>query len=186
MSTAYEFYVAVKDNLVFKERAYMTQAKAPFEATNYMLYYFASNENNAEGKTCDYVMDRSKMWDCSAVSGCSGAYDFVGISGSSVLMRSLPCPCGSCCSERYDHCTNTAIVSRFEVKHIRQIVVECPDFLQLPLEGNRLYTNSLLKAFMRKYDMRVPGAADKRRLIQLVTEQLGAYLLPAVNVEPLP
>jgi hypothetical protein len=49
-----------------------------------------------------------------------------------------------------------------------------------------LYTNSLLKAFMRKYDMRVPGAADKRRLIQLVTEQLGAYLLPAVNVEPLP
>lgn len=180
VSTAYEFYQAVKDHLVFKEKAFLCKPKAPFEATNYILYYFAANEQDAEGKICDYVLDRSKMWDNSEVPGCKKAFEFIGLPFSKLKMRDLPCPCAFCCRELYDRCTNRLIVSNFSELQMRRVAFETPEYLHLPLEGNRLYTVGYLKAFMRRHDKRVPGSIKKDDLIQLIMTSLGDYLLPAV------
>jgi hypothetical protein len=72
VSTAYEFFCAVKDHVEHTEQAYMSRAKPPCEATNYMLFYFASDENDAAGKEhVAAVLDRETMWDCTAAVGSS-------------------------------------------------------------------------------------------------------------------
>ena len=53
----------------------MNKAKPPFEATNDLLYYFAADDSDAEGKNCDFVLDRSEMWDNTQVDGCSSSYN---------------------------------------------------------------------------------------------------------------
>ena len=63
VSNAYEFYEAVSKHLVLTEKSYASKPKPPFEATNYLLYYFAANEQDAVGKTCHFVLDRTRMWD---------------------------------------------------------------------------------------------------------------------------
>jgi hypothetical protein len=158
----------------------MRKAKAPFEATNYMLFYFAANAEDAAGKECDYVLNRSEMWDNTAVAGSSTSYEFVGLALSKLKMRALPCPCENCFNNMHAECTNRYIVSAFKEFTVSEIVTNCPDHLQLPLENNKLYTNRLLKAFMKKYNKRVPGSILKPALIQLIKEELSDYLLPAV------
>jgi hypothetical protein len=176
VSTAYEFYEAVRQHLIFVEQTYTNKAKPPFEATNYMLFYFAADAEDAEGKHCDYVMDRTQMWDCTKLPGSSTSYDFVGMPRSLVKMRTLPCPCGFCCAGAYDYCTNIDIVNVFVDRPMRQIHVACPERLQEPLNN---YTVTVLKAFMREHGKRIPGGAGKPALIALVTAQLPDYIDPA-------
>ena len=90
MSNAYEFYKAVQEHVKLIEKSYVNKPKAPFEATNYILYYFAANAQDVEGKTCDAVLDRAQMWDTTQVPGCFSAYDFVGLPGCKLSMRILP------------------------------------------------------------------------------------------------
>jgi hypothetical protein len=174
VSTAYEFYEAVRDHLIFKESSYQNKPKPPFEATNYMLFYFAADEKDAEGKECAHVMDRSQMWDCTKLPGCSTAYDFVGMPDSLVLMRTLPCACGCCYSGLYDHCTNVDIVGSFADRPMRQIHVDCPERLQEPLSA---YTIAVLKAFARDHDVRV-GSLAKPLLIEFVRTSLPEFIDP--------
>ena len=121
------------------------------------------------------------MWDCTDVSGCSKSFEFIGLPLSTLKMRALPCPCAFCCRELYDSCTNRTIVSNFSEFQMREIAFDAPEYLQLPLEGNRVYSVKYLKAFMKRHNKRVPGNITKHNLIQLVMTSLGDYLLPAVE-----
>lgn len=178
VSKAYEFYDTVKEDLKLPDRCYFSKPKPPFEATKYMLYYFAANELDAAGRQCDYVLDRSQMWNSTSIPGCRSAYDFVGITGSRVNMRVLPCACAYCCGGRYAQCSNVDIVGRFV--DYRLSLVECPDYLQLPLEGNRAYTAAVLKVFLRAHNVRVPSTVTRKAdIIRLVMQNCGDYLLPA-------
>ena len=140
------FFQAVKDHLIFKPQAYnMNKAKPPFEATDYLLFYFAADEMDAQDKVCDFVLNRSGMWDCTAVSGSSASYEFMGMPRSEIAMRTLPCPCEFCFAGRYTMCTNRDIVSTYNNTTVSLRVVEAPELMQMPLGSN--YTISVLKAF---------------------------------------
>lgn len=179
VSNAYEFYLGVREHGQLKEKTWQNMPKAPFEATKYMLYYFAANAQDAAGKDhCDFVLDRNEMWDNTNVPGCSFAYEFVGMPGNAICMRRLPCPCALCCAERYDQCTNPRITGAFRNVVMRVVDVDCPEFLQLPLETNKDYTIKVLKAFLRQYEQRLPARLTKRgEIIQFVMQTLRNYLL---------
>jgi hypothetical protein len=81
----------------------------------------------------------------------------------------------------HGECSNSSIVSEFKEIHVTEVVTISPEFLQLPLESNRLYTVRLLKAFAKRHNKRVPGSTNKRDLILLITRELNEYLLP-VNI----
>ena len=182
VSNAYEFYLGVREHGQLKEQTWETRPKAPFEASNYMLYYFAANAQDAVGKDCDFVLDRTEMWDNSNVPGCSFAYEFVGMPGSAICMRRLPCPCAFCCGERYDQCTNPRITGAFRNIAMRRVDVDCPEFLQLPLETNKAYTIKVLKSFIRQYEQRLPARLTTRdEIIQFVMQTLRNYLLAPDN-----
>lgn len=181
VSTAYEFYQAVREHCILKEKNWENKPKPPFEATNYILYYFAANAVDAEGKECDYVLDRTTMWDNTEVRGCASAYDFVGMPGSALTLRELPCPCSYCCTGRYEHCTNMCVVGEFRGIAMSAVEYDCPEFLQLPLTG---YTIKFMKAFMRKHEVRIPARVTKKNdIIQLMMQTLGDYMLPENNAE---
>lgn len=61
VSNAYEFYCGVRDHCTWKEKDWEKKPKPPFEATNYILYYFAANAQDAVGKDCDFVLDRKSV-----------------------------------------------------------------------------------------------------------------------------
>lgn len=169
----------MKEHLIFQEKAYLNKAKPPFEATNYILYYFAADNIDAVGKNCNFVLDRSEMWDNTQVSGCSSAYEFVGLPECKLNMRMLPCPCLACGDWNYDQCSNRTIVSAFKEIKVSEVVTNSPEYLQLPLETNKLYTARLLKAFLKRHNKRVPGSLKKCDLIRLITLELNEYLIPA-------
>ena len=174
----------MRDNLNLSEKSYLTKPKRPCEATNYILYYFAANAQDAEGKTCDYVLDRSEMWNSTQVPGCKAAYDFVGMPRNRLSMRTLPCVCAYCCADRYGQCANVGIVGNFDEHSVSLVEVDCPEFLQLPLEGNRTYSINVLKIFLRRHNVRIPSDVTRRNdVIQLVMQSLGQFLLPANNAE---
>jgi hypothetical protein len=154
----------------------MKEPKLPFEASNYMLFYFAAGAADAEGKTCEYVLDRTQMWDCTDVPGCSSCYEFVGLAANGLNMRALPCPCESCCSGQYEMCTLGDIVPAVSMLHMTAISTDSPEYLQLPLSQ---YNVRAMKNFMRRHEKRVPGGIRKEPLIELVQAQLFEYLLPA-------
>ena len=182
VSTAYEFYEAVKEHLLFREKAYMNNSKPVFEATNYILYYFAADAKDADGKTHDYVLDRSKMWENTHVNGCSNAYEFVGLPSGKLNMRELPCPCGFCFAEHHALCSNLEIVPQFKEFTMREVITDAPEYLQLPLEDKKEYSVRVLKAFAKRYNLRVPGSIKKDDLIALILRQLTEYLLPVIDV----
>jgi hypothetical protein len=177
VSTAYEFYEAVKKHLNFIEQSYLARSKPPFEATSYMLFYFAADARDAHGKHCDLVLDRSQMWDCKPINHTNISYEFLGLPMSRIQLRNLPCPCENCFNEMYEICTNRCIVKAFKVVPLKQIVAG--EYLQLPLESNKAYTKAVLKAFLTQYNIRVPGTLNRHDLINRVLTHLVEYLLPA-------
>ena len=182
VSNAYEFYCGVRDHCTWKEKDWEKNPKPPFEATNYILYYFAANAQDAVGKDCDFVLDRTEMWDNTQVPGCSSAYDFVGMPGSTLCMRALPCACAFCCANRYEQCTNRFYVGSFREVALSVVEINCPEFLQLPLETNRLCTINVLKAFMRRHQKAIPARVTRRDdIIRLVMQELRDYLLDPIN-----
>ena len=115
-SIAYEFYIAVRDYCILKASSKAKWKKPTFEATNYQLYYCASDDEDARGKLdCHMVLHRSTdMWSCSKLEGCKGAHEFVGVPeiddvshNSKINMRFLPCPCGAWLQGDVGNCTNT-------------------------------------------------------------------------------
>ena len=158
--------------------------KAPFEATNYMLYYFAADADDAVGKACDHVLDRTKMWENTLIPGCKTAYDFGSLPESVLSMRNLPCVCSFCCADRYHQCTNTDIVGRFQDIPVSRVAeAECPPTLQEPIEGNRAYTIGVLKAFLRQYEpaVRLPANLRRLALVKMIRDRLPIHVLPAVD-----
>ena len=91
-------------------------------------------------------------------------YEFVGLPESKLNMRALPRPYHSCYDWRHEECGNSAIVSGFKEVLVTEVVTVSPDFLQLPLEGNKLYCETMLrffKAFVKRYHKRVAGNISK-------------------------
>ena len=158
VSTAYQFYEAVKDTVVLKRRSYAAREKPPFEATGYELFYYAAHEADERGKTDVMVTLNRKqdMWDCTELKGSSERYEFVGMPLSSsgaytISMRILPCPCVCCSIGDYHLCINEEIVGEMQSDTMKfKEAPDCPDRLSLPLEK---YTNDILKEFHKMYDL---------------------------------
>ena len=117
VSTAYQFYCAVKSSLRFIPKCYDHAPKPPFEATGYELFYYAANEIDEAGKTDVMVtLNRAEMWDSNELHGCSQCYEFVGMAPlpdsneSHIGKRAFPCACENCLRDDYDACTNSHIV----------------------------------------------------------------------------
>jgi hypothetical protein len=141
VSTAYEFYEAVRDHLKLSVSAYVTKEKPLFEATKYMLFYVASSADDALNKECAFALDRTgEKWDCTGVSGSSGSYEFSGLSNSTIQMRYLPCACVSCQNNNIEECTNQELVGQTSEHHVELKVHNCPEYLTAPVEANHLYT----------------------------------------------
>lgn len=179
VSTAYEFFQAVKEHLVFEPKAYMNRAKPTFEATDYMLLYYAADANDAVGKACNFTLNRSEMWNPSVLKGSSTKYEFIGLASSKIAMRSLPCPCQQCFAGTYAMCTNIDIVSTFLEKTMTITVIEAPEYLELPLAPNRDYSKPLLRAFLQLHDVRLGGVMSRLAMIDLIHLQLSDYLIAA-------
>ena len=145
-------------------QAYMSRAKPPCEATNYMLFYFALDENDAAGKEhVAAVLDRKTMWDCSAAVGSSTCYEFVGLPGSSLSMRYLPCPCQACCDDTLaEPCSNLCIVGEKTATAMSFIEYEDIDMLHMPLTT---YTNAVLLRFLKKHKIKSPKQKTKDNII---------------------
>lgn len=182
VSTAYEFYKAVKDHVVLREQSYMHVAKRPFEANNYILYYVAANEIDAEGKEYDILLDRSQMWDNTGTPGSSSSYEFVGLQNIKLHMRALPCPCYNCVCGEYNACANFHIVGRFDEIAIKEIITQGTEYISLPLES---HTVRVLKAFVKHHKGRVPGIINKPTLIRLINDTLVEYVLPMISLNDL-
>ena len=177
VSTAYEFYEAVRDNLTFERSEYAKRAKPPFEATAYILFYFAASVDDAQGKEHHCVLNRNEMWDCTAVDGSSTAYEFAGKADSIISIRTLPCPCSCCQADDPTQCTNVNIVSTFRDSPIALVDNEAPEYLQLPL----IQTVATLKAFLRRHNVRCNVGRNRAYYVQLVHDMLPAYLLPVID-----
>jgi hypothetical protein len=50
VSTAFQFFEAVDEHLVFQSQDYSTREKASLEATGYQIHYYAANEKDEAGK----------------------------------------------------------------------------------------------------------------------------------------
>ena len=181
VSTAYEFYTAVKCNLKHKAKCYANKAKPPFEATSYELYYYAANEADEIGKTDVMVtLDRSEMWDSTPLLGSSTCYEFVGMpplpdGEHRIGMRLLPCPCEGCLRDDYDACSNRNLVSTMSVSVMRyKRRPEAPDRLVLPLQQ---YKVDVLKAFVKLHDLKLPHQCSKKDdIITFITNSLAMHI----------
>lgn len=181
VSTAYEFYTAVKRNLHHKAKCYASKAKPPFEATCYELYYYAANEADEIGKTdVMLTLDRSEMWDSSPLLGSSTCYEFVGMpplldGQHRIGMRQLPCPCAGCLRDDYDACSNRNLVSTMSFNVMRyKNRPEAPHRLALPLQQ---YTVDVLKAFAKLYDLKLPNLCTKKDdIITFISNSLAMHI----------
>jgi hypothetical protein len=153
----------------------MSKAKLPFEATGYLLYYFAAHAADAVGKEqwCAAIVDRTTKWHCTPVNGSHGSYEFGGLTGNSIAMRYLPCPCQSCFNNNPGACTNLTFTDKAVTIAMRLIEIDCPDTLQLPLSK---YTILILTSFLRLYEIKLPKDKKKPSLIATITEKLGQYI----------
>lgn len=190
VSTAYQFYLAVKQHLELDETSYAQKEKPIFAATSYKLYYVAADAVDAIGKEDDValILDREKMWDCSLVQGSSRCYEFIGQPEGDdgklrITKRYLPCPCCHCLAFDHEHCRNPDIVlttttSVIKVKEIE----ECPDILDVPLEQ---YKNDLLKSFIKMYHANNKCPSElltKALLINYITRHFSEFVnFAAVN-----
>jgi hypothetical protein len=157
VSTAYEFFTAVKKLLVFSQHYATTKDKyfkPLMAATNYVLLYVASDEADALGKVdVDMILDRSTMWDCTVLTGSSSKYEFCGMDhvpaagAHNIGMRFLPCPCKHCYQNDFAACSNQLIVGVMEYSMMKyKASPVCHDTLEEPLE---FYKNGVLIAFLK-------------------------------------
>ena len=175
VTTAYEFFCAVKDNLDFIEHAHMNRSKPPFEATNYMLFYYASDEKDAEGKEfCTAVLDRSEMWDCSAVKGSSTCYEFAGRAETSIETRHLPCPCEYCSSHSDDmECTNAHVVGNKTLHAMTLVEYDDSEYIKMPLDNHTIRD---LMHFIRSHKIPLPRDKKKANLIACIADNLAEFI----------
>lgn len=176
VSTAYEFFTAVKENLHLDEKAYLKRENPPMEATSYLLFYVAANATDAEGKEHSIVLDRLKdMWNCTGLKGSSSAYEFVGLPEGQISMRYLPCPCESCCSGDSDRCTNKDFVGEQTVSEMTLVECDCPELLHAPIGTN--HTNAVLEAFIKMHHVKLPRSRRKDELVKTIVEHLSEYIV---------
>jgi hypothetical protein len=173
VSTAYQFFQAVEEHLVFKQQNYYKSAKPPFEATCYKLYYYAADEADRVGKErSSYTLNRNNKWNCTVLKGSSAAYEFVGLALSPngahlIAMRFLPCPCAVCFNGEYHLCELSPIVGDMEADVMKpKEAADCPDRLGVPLTK---YTNAVLEAFIKLYKDKLPKKKTKTALIQYIS-----------------
>ena len=95
-------------------------------ATSYMWIYCASDPKDAEDKHANHmvVLDRTKMWDATAIRGCKNNYAFETVRGdtlhpnTNLRSRTYPCPCQPCRSgSKEQECLNMNIVGRWTYHH---------------------------------------------------------------------
>lgn len=185
VSTAYQFFEAVEEHLVFEPQKYTSKAKPPFEATGYKLYYYAANEADEAGKErISFTLNRSDMWNCTVLHGSSNAYEFVGLprnvdNKNQIAMRWLPCPCKPCFEGDYNSCKNSNIVGDMEADEMKVILTaECPDRLDVPLTD---YTVLVLKAFIVLHKEKLPKKQTKPELIRYISSDEELCLLINYN-----
>jgi hypothetical protein len=185
VSTAYQFFEAVEEHLIFVHQDYTNREKPPFEATNYLLYYYAANEADEIGKErISYTLDRKEMWNCTAAKGTMNTYEFVGLPPTTggdfeILMRDLPCPCDSCLTGSYAECSNSHIVGAMENCPMKEIPpIDVPALLTAPINTN---TIPFLKAFIKQYKDKLPKVQSKTALIKFITDELSEYIIMIRN-----
>ena len=170
--------MAVKSHLTFKPNTYSSQAKGPFEATGYHLFYFAADADDAARRPSSdvsLVLNRSEKWNCTLLKGCQGCYEFIGPQNiektGQVIHRLLPCPCHNCYRQFYQQCTNKNIVDEISEQNVSLVEGEdCQDFLEAPLDN---YSVATLKAFMELHNVRIFASAKKKSdLIKQIIEDL--------------
>ena len=164
-------------------------AKGPFEATGYELYYYAANEKDEEGKTLvSTTLDRTQMWDCNTASGTNTSYEFVGLPEAAggvhfTSIRDLPCPCHSCRSINYAGCVLQDICGNVELRTmVFKAPVDCPDMLTSPLT---VYDKNVLKAFIKLRSGKAPKEnVRKNELIRIIVNKYREYVVfePPVRV----
>lgn len=174
VSTAYEFYQAVKRHLIFSPSTEKLHEKPIFKATNYELFYAASDEEDARGKECHMVVRRENMWDCTTIHGCLKCHHFAGLPiidnimldhNSSMYMRELPCPCGPCLANRFDECQNVIFAGILKVVPIRRKIVKCPVLLTEPIGR---YNTCILKKFMTENNLIFPKNSKKEDYVNVI------------------
>jgi hypothetical protein len=185
VSTAYQFYEAVKKFLKFIAKTYSNdKAKPPFEATGYELFYVASDEQDEQGKTdVAMTLDMSTKWDCTPLPGCSTCYEFIGMQATvdnrnQIGMRTLPCPCEFCLCLSFELCVNKHIVEDmgfFEMSEVE--FINSPNELEQPLASK--YTVADLKAFILHHDLKLPKDCRKPALIEFINGQLAQFIIIA-------
>jgi hypothetical protein len=169
-TTAYEFYQAALEHCQFEVVKYRNLYEKPtFEATDYLTWYAASDENDAKDKDCAYVLNRqSCKWYCSDLAGSSTKYEFTcltakddGDYNSSIYMRSLPCSCKSCVSCLFDKCTNKDIAGERSLNHIRRLA-EDEYLTEITEEGldSKVYTIKQLVFYITEH--RIPYESKNR------------------------
>lgn len=192
VSTAFEFYMAVKEHLMFNKTFPSIgekYRKGQFEATRYELYYVASSVEDAEHKPADdvhMVLDRSKMWDSNAAETSSRCHEFVGFGGAgdNLALRFLPCPCEHCCMPgahmgNYASCINKHIVGDVRTVRIDEKYGEASlDMLQEPLTQ---YTVAALKLFLKSKINKLPRMLRVRKqdYIIIIRIHLSELISPA-------
>ena len=144
------------------------KSKKPlFEATSYLTFYAAANEEDAAGKECDFILDRKEMWNCTMVNGSKSSYEFSALAevqngeyNNVINIRYLPCPCAYCNDrgeEAYDAnlCSNRDIVgakTRSSILFKSPVIV--PEIMNEPLEQ---YTNDELIAYIKVKSIKCKG-----------------------------
>lgn len=176
VSTAYEFFNAVNDHLIFTPPLDLhKRAKGAFEATSYELYYYAAHEKDEEGKTLVWAtLDRTQMWDCNLAKGTNSAHEFVGLPQAAdgshfITIRDLPCPCSMCRSYNYAGCVLQDVCGDVKLRAMRyKTPVECPDMLTAPLTD---YGTKVLRAFIKLRTGKAPKqSARKDNLIKCIVD----------------
>lgn len=175
--------MAVNDHLDFTPpQNLLKNAKGPFQATGYELYYFAANEKDEEGKTLvSETLDRTQMWDCNAAKGTNSAYEFVGLPQAGdgsyfITIRDFPCPCSVCRSMNYAECELQDTCGEIELRAMKyKEPADCPDILTAPLIS---YGVKVLKAFIKLRNDKVPGAnVRKEALIKFIIDRYREYIV---------
>jgi hypothetical protein len=137
---------------------------------------FAANATDAWGKeeNCIAILDRTQMWNCTAVKGSSSSFEFVGLRDSKISMRSLPCPCQSCFDNNFDACTNLAFTEEKVTQELTLVEIVCPQFLTMPLDT---ITNPVLEAFLKMHGVKLPKSKKKSELIKTIMDTLEQYVI---------
>jgi hypothetical protein len=150
------------------------------------------------GKPLEHVhiiLDRTKMWNASALPGSSNVYEVAGVTHEkqnektgaryNIWMKFLPCPCAQCFLDQNNAlCKNVNIVGEKQYQCIvKKEFDDIPDELFEPLLQ---YTAAVLKGFIDKNGVKIPSKTKKNKteFVDLIRKNLSNFVKIVPEPEP--